>query len=364
MVKALIVVTAMSLVASGCSGQGEVRKKGSTVVIAEDVKSESALADGSLIVERQTDIKIETEINNLPYKQPVTADVITYNENGKLFSLDLAKGTTQKVAEHEALTVSENGLWALSFENEEGELYLHDLVNKKMKVLKNAAPVENRFLDNEVFYRYFTTEKIVQVNPETNDSKTWDMSEFEKYSLDYMEKQNGITYIAAESKKDGYGIYQLLENEKVKHVLSVPKASDISDFSMLADDSIIFQGTVEEKDGVFHWDKQDDNVQKIISAGEDQEGKWISFYKLSPDKSKILYDMPVQVGGLYKSNVYMAELVDGELVNSTRIMENADLYSTISFSSGWNNDSKTVYIKTISSTEEYVGDIAIFRVKE
>lgn len=359
--KGLLFVAAMGLLASGCS----MPEKGKTVVIIEDVKSESALVDGNLKVERQTDIEIGREISNNPYRQPVKGDVIHYNEKGLLYSLDLPKGTPGKVADREAFTVSENGKWALSFENEEGELYVHNLQTGEMNMLENASPDDTRFLENDVFYRYFTTQTIVRVNPETNERETWDMSEFENYTLSYMAKEQDGLYIAAQSVTGGWGIYQLIENEVIENVWDLPNHKDeISDFSILDNGKLLFQGTVEGKNGVFYWNTENDELKKIISGGEDQEGKWISFYNLSPDKSKVLYDMPVQIGDDYKSNVYMAELIDGELVNSTRIMENADLYGVISLSGGWSIDSKKAYVKMTSSTSEFVGDIAVFQLNE
>lgn len=151
----------------------------------------------------------------------------------------------------------------------------------------------------------------------------------------------------------------------IKHVRSlVGNDNDISGFSILQDGAILFQGTVEGKDGIFYWGQQKQDVQRIISGGEDQEGKWINFYNLSPDQSKILYDMPVQVGDIYKSDIYMAELVEGKIVNHTRIMESVDLYNNISGAGAWSTDSKTAYIKTTSSTDEFVGNIAVFQVTE
>ena len=74
--------------------------------------------------------------------------------------------------------------------------------------------------------------------------------------------------------------------------------------------------------------------------------------------------MPVQVGEEYKSDIYVAELKDGELVDDTRIMDNVDVYGVISLSGGWSADSKTIYVKTGAESDEYVGDIAVFAVKE
>ena len=360
--KGMALLTAMSLLVGGCSTPSTQKEP---VVITDDVKSDSAVADGSLTVERQPDVEVFERITPEPYDQPVTDETIVYNKNEALYSMDLKEKTTEQVAEHEAFAVSENGKWALSFENEEGELYVHNLQSGEMKKLEDASPDDTQFLDNEVFYRYFTTQTIARVDPETDKRQTWDMSEFENYSLAYMVKNQELLYIAAESEKDGYGIYQLLDEGVIKNVLSLEGTeNDISDISILPGGSILFQGTMAGKDGIFHWDRQSGDIKKLLSAGEDQEGKFINFYNLSPDKSKLLYDMPVQVGEEYKSDIYVAELKDGELINDTRIMENTELYRAISFTGGWSADSNTIYIKTAVESEDYVGDIAVFEVTQ
>lgn len=360
--KSVALLTAMSLLVGGCSMPSAHEE---TIVINEDVKSESALADGSLVVERQPDVEVFERISHEPYDQPVTDETVKYNKDGVLYSMDLTKKTTEEVAVREAFTVSENGKWALSFENEEGELYVHNLQTGKMKKLENASPDDTQFLNNEVFYRYFTTQTIARVNPETDERETWDMSAFENYSLAYMAKDQDHLYIAAESEKDGYGVYELLSEGAIQRVFSLKGTeNDINDFSILPNGSVLFQGTIEGKDGIFHWNRQSEDVKKLLSGGEDQEGKWVNFYNLSPDKSKILYDMPVQVGEEYKSDIYVAELKDGELVDDTRIMDNVDVYGVISLSGGWSADSKTIYVKTGAESDEYVGDIAVFAVKE
>lgn len=360
--KSAAVVTVMTLLIGGCSMPGN---KEEAIVINEDVKSDSALADGRLLVESKPDVEVFERIVQEPSDQPVTDETITYNKDGALYSMDLSEKTTEEVAVREAFAVSENGKWALSFENEEGELYAHNLENGEMKKLEDASPDDTQFLDNDVFYRYFKTQTIARVNLETDERDTWDMGEFENYSLAYMAKDQDRLYITAESEKEGYGVYELLEEGAMQLVFGLKGTeNEISDFSILPDGSVLFQGTMAEKDGIFLRDHQTGDVTKLLSGGEDQEGKWINFYKLSPDKSKILYDMPVQVGEAYKSDIYVAKLEDGRLVDDTRIMENTELYKAISFSGGWSADSKMIYVKTADTPDEYVGRIAVFEVKE
>lgn len=363
--KALLLVAAMSLLAGGCSMPGEAKTQGTTVVINDDVKLESTLADGSLDVERQPDIEVVKRISHAPFDQPINKDVVTYNENGLLYSLDLSQGTEKKVADREAFMVSENGKWALSYDNKAQEVYAHNLLNGDKKLLENAGPDEILFVDEDIFYYHYKKEMIVRFDPEINQSQTWGMSRFQDYVLNYIEKENDVYYIVASSEKDGYGIYRLQEDGTIENVFSFQgEGKEMSNFSRLQDGSFLFEGMIDSELGIFYWDKQTKNVKKLLAGGEDEEGKWNSTYKLSPDESKILYDTPVQVGGEYRSNVYMAELVDGKLVNSTRIMENVDKYGVISYSGGWSADSKTAYVKTSLGKEDVVGNIAVFQVKE
>ena len=71
--KSVALVTAMSLLIGGCSMPSAQEE---TIVINEDVKSESALADGSLVVERQPDVEVFERIHPEPYDQPVTDETI------------------------------------------------------------------------------------------------------------------------------------------------------------------------------------------------------------------------------------------------------------------------------------------------
>ena len=53
---------------------------------------------------------------------------------------------------------------------------------------------------------------------------------------------------------------------------------------------------------------------------------------------------------------------DGQVTNSVRIMENADLSSVNSYSGDWSEDSNTAYITTSKDNHEHVGNIAVFKV--
>ena len=360
----IALIAMSSLLATGCSLQGKAETQ-KTVVINEDVQLESSLADSSLAVSRKPDIEIGKNILNRPFYQGISSEKINFNKNGVLYSLDIKKGEEKKVADREAFTISEDGNWALSYENNYRELYIHNLQSGDMKLLENASPEDARFIGDEVAYADYNTSVLTLINPKTNERATWNLSRFKDFSISSMTKENSNVYIAVGSEKDGYGIHRLIENQEIETIFNLSgRDTQVSDFTMLQDGSVIFQGTYDGKDGIFYLDQKTKDVQQLVSGGEDDEGKWVPFYNLSPDKSKIMFGMPVQIEHDYKVNIYMAELVEGQLTNSTRIMENADLNAVISISGDWSKDSKTAYIKTAAKNKENVGNIAVFQVNE
>lgn len=101
----------------------------------------------------------------------------------------------------------------------------------------------------------------------------------------------------------------------------------------------------------------------LVAGGQDEEGIWTPSYKLSPDKTKILFDTPVQVGEEYKTNVYAAEIKGGTLNNATRLIENGDLFAVISLAGAWSDDSKTAYIHTYHKDNFTFNTVEKFMIK-
>ncbi|MCG7335744.1 hypothetical protein MHZ95_10685 [Sporosarcina sp. ACRSM] len=367
--KGFVLLTAVSLLAAGCSTQGNAQTQ-ETVIVNEDVQLESSLADSTLEVSRLKDIEIGQTIENRGlYKgshneEWFLGDQLYYNKKDGLYSLDIVTKKEKKLAEQEVISVSNNGNWALT--QQEEKVHILNLQSGDMQWLEKASQWDVRFVSDDVAYYHSTTYQLNLFDVETQEEAVWDLSDFEGFTLSFIKKEMGNMYIAAHSEKNGYGVYQLKDQGQIAAVANFGgDDTQFNDFNLLQDGSLLFNGTYDGKTGIYYWDKKTKAVQQLVSGGKDSEGIWVPFYNLSPDESKIMFDMPVQIEGDFKTNVYMAEIADGQLTNSVRIMENTDdLYAVISLSGHWSEDSKTAYITTSKDDHEHVGDIAVFQLKE
>lgn len=351
-------VALASLVVAGCSVQGSAETP-ETIVINEDVQLESSLADSSLDVSRQQDIEVGRKIAYKGSIRESNDKKMYFNENGKLHSLDLRTGEEQQLAEREAFDVSENSNWAMSYE--EGEISIHNLKNGKMQLLGNGSPEDPTFIGDKAAYFDYNAQQLIEMSMEKDETAAWDLSNYPDATIFSIKKVGDDVYLAARDE-EGFSIHRLGNQGEITSVVNFEgKGTSFSEFDILQNGSVIFNGDYGGKTGIFYWDKETNDMQLLVSGGKDKEGIWTPFYKLSPDESKILFDTPVQIEDDFKTNVYMAELVDGQLTNSVRIMENADLYSVITYSGHWSEDSKTAYITTVKDTE-YIGNIAVFNV--
>ncbi len=368
--KGLALLAMTSLVVAGCSAQGSAKTQ-ETVIINEDVQLESSLADSSLEVSRQQDIEVGRNIKNSTLHKEFLGKEIYFNENGGLYSLDINTGDEKKLVNREVISISNDGNRALSFQGE--EVFVHNLQNGERtspgkESMKKPHYSEYSFAEDEgnaVVHFDYKTNIVSLIDVETNKIATWDLRGFDTGEISLSKHVKGEVFITARYEEAGFGIYQLNAQGGI-NTLIVPSGKDTSfvEFDMLQNGSVIFNGTYGGKTGVFYWDEKTNDVQLLVSGGKSSEGIWVPSYNLSPDESKILFNTSVQVEENFKLNIYMAELVDGQLANSVRIMENADLYSVISLSGHWSKDSNTAYIVTSKDDHKYIGNIAVFKVND
>jgi hypothetical protein len=174
---------------------------------------------------------------------------------------------------------------------------------------------------------------------------------------------NGI-YVTGENQDGEYGLYQILDGDEIKPVTRLDNSLMVDSYDFLSPTSIIFSGEVNQQTGIYIKDLTKDEAKLLVAGGEDEEGRWTPTFKLSPDKRKILFDTPVQVGEEYKTNVYVAEITEEELVNTARLIENGDLFAVISLSGNWSADSKTAYVFTHNKEDFTVRTIEKFIIGE
>lgn len=354
-------VALASLVVAGCSPQGNAEMQ-ETIVINEDVQLESSLADSSLDVSRQQDIEVGRKITYSGSIRESNDKQMYFNENGKLHSLDLRTGEEQQLAEREAFDVSENRNWAMSYED--GEIFSHNLKNGEMQLLGKGSPEDSTFIGDKAAYFDYNAQQLIEMSMEKDEMAAWDLSNYPDATISSIRKIGDDVYLAARGEEEGFSIHRLGNQGKIIPVVNLEgKGTSFSYFDILQNGSVIFNGDYNGKTGIFYWDQKTNGVQLLVSGGKSKEGIWTPFYNLSPDESKILFDTPVQIGDDFKTNVYMAELVGGQLTNSVRIMENANLHAVISYSGDWSEDSKTAYITTGKDNGD-IGNIAVFKVND
>ena len=360
----IAVLTISSMIAAGCTLNGDASSK--TVTISEDVKLESALTDGSIIAKHDGSIPIDVEVNYTGFK----GNNLFYNQNKATYHLDLETMKKEKIADEPFYLLSENGKRALSLVNE--KFYVLDFqTNTKQFIGTGSEEYMTYFGDEEGSTVIQIIDKesdmvIEKTNLATEQKTSWtisDMFEWDGLSISSFQTSSNGVYIVGNSLQEGYGFYHLTENGEMEQLSPLEKIDSIDRYHFLDEETIIFNDTYNGKSGIYTLNLKTEQVTQLVAGGEDEEGIWIPFYKLSPDKSKILFDAPVQVGKEYKTNVYIAELVNGKVSNPSLIMQNADLYAVISHTGYWSQDSNTVYISTTIPGKETIDTIEVFQVQ-
>lgn len=161
--------------------------------------------------------------------------------------------------------------------------------------------------------------------------------------------------MAAHSKKDGYGIYELSFDHQKKAIVQFPSKKQSSDtltgFDLInGGKTVIFNGTYDGEPGIFFYDVDKKTLTKVVSGGVDKEGQWAPFYSLSPDGTKIVFGNIARDKDTVKNDVYVADVTGGGLSQAIRIMENVKMPAVISLMAHWSDDSGKLYIKMPAST--------------
>ncbi|MCG7346166.1 hypothetical protein MHZ92_18820 [Sporosarcina sp. ACRSL] len=360
----IAVLALSSMIAAGCTISGEATSK--TVTISEDVKLQSALTDGSLNVKHEGSIPIEVEANYTGFK----GDQLFYNQNKATYRLKLETMKKEKIADEPFYLLSEDGQRALSLVN--GEFYVLDFeLNTKQFIGTGSA-------EHMTYFGNSNGSTVIQIihkesdillektNLSTDQKTSWkisDMFDWDGLSISSFQTSSNGVYIVGKSLQEGYGFYHLTEKGEMEQLSPLEKIDSIDRYHFLDEETIIFNDVYNGKSGIYTLNLKTEQVTQLIAGGEDEEGVWVPFYKLSPDKSKILFDAPVQVGKEYKANVYIAELANGQISNSSLIMQNADLYAVIAYTGYWSEDSNTVFISTSTPGNEMIDTVEVFQVQ-
>ncbi|HHY20492.1 MAG TPA: hypothetical protein GX525_01125 [Bacilli bacterium] len=356
---------------TGCSLSGEALSP-PTIVINENVELESSLADSYLELTREADLTFNQAITFRELSK-IDEKYALYNQKNRFYKYDFENGSMTKLVDKEISTISEDGTKALAITTNAAFVYhLDTMEEKKIDV---TGKDELFFVDKKGdFVGYFdsaeATANIIDVN--TNRKIVYELDNYftvENMMISKIIMEGDSMYLSIHTQKDGYNIYKIDANKQAKALLPSTK-NDIllADFDVLADGRVIFDGFYGEGSGLFLFNPNNKQVKQLIAGGKDSEGKWTPSFKLSPDGTKIMFDMPVQVMGKFKTNIYMAELHDEKVVNSMRILEQVDTPAVISIVGFWSADSTTALIAlSDEDAKEYdrtiVEQIAVFKLQ-
>lgn len=360
----IAVLTVASIMVAACSLSGEANIQ-KTVTINEDVQLDSSLADSNLAVAHTSTIPVTENADFRSFR----GEHIYYTKNGATNTLNLHTQAESKLADQEFFALSENGNRALS--RIDDRMYVLDFATKTEKLIEEGSEEYLYFADDEgkeIFYVEFRDKfQIHVINVDSSEVETWDLTnifKWDNFSLSSIKKGDKGIYVVGDSIENGYGLYHLNHDRELKTISNLTDIESMNQYDCIDSTKIIFNDFYKGKTGVYLLNLESNEVTQLVAGGKSAEGIWTPSYKLSPDKSKILFGTSVQVGDEYKNNIYMAELVDDQLVNTVRIMENVDLGAVISYSGHWSSDSKTAYISTSKPGSMIINAIEVFTIQE
>lgn len=342
-----------------------------TVIITEDVRLESSLSDSAIGVSHEGTIPVEIPISETSNYTGFLGNQIIFNRDGVTNQVSIPELEESEIGAREFNEVSENGKRALSRDG--AQVYVMDLESGTEKEIGSGAEMDEYYFadaeGNEVIHISQTSSKIQVQVIEVDSLKiaSWDLThqfELDSLVLSNVHRDTDGIYVTGTSVERGFGLYHLNLDGEMKTVSTLPDVDEgLESYDFIESNKIIFNHTYKGKSGIYLMDLLSNEATQLVAGGEDVEGIWTPFYKLSPDKEKLLFDTPVQVGDGYKTNIYMAEIIDGKLANEVQIMGNADLYAVISLAGAWSADSKTAYVGTTTAADKFIDAVEIFTIQ-
>lgn len=235
------------------------------------------------------------------------------------------------------------------------------VLDTKWKVLVNN-PYKNygiSQMDMYQMYAYskkYNTGEIYLLYPINDDLKVSLIPSF------YSEDGQDIYIIGKKYKKELYaeGIFKVNSNtEKIEEVFLLPYVDtkstdyrkysgiigDVTDYYIFEDgNKIMFSGTIEGVDGTYIYNVEDNKFYNVIPhtvTGE--EGSYVSFVWLSPDKTKVIYMNRAIEDDEEHWNLYAANVNGSSLTNRMCIYKDINLCGE---NVVWSPDSKKILFFT------------------
>jgi len=345
---------ALASILAGCSQTSEAQTE-HTVTTEENVQLISSLDDSTLQVQHET-ISFPKGVSTNTAYSGFLGPQFYFNTDDGIYVFNVESETYEKVADGSFDGIAENGQRALTSIND--VTYVVDFKSMKKTKITTSNFNDLIFFANDegskVFYiTYENPEEIIfdLIDVETKAKQSWSVKG-NNFTLTAKKAEDGI-YVVGEIGDSEYGIYQIKDNQEVVKITDLDNSSMFDAFYFLSETKIIFSGSVDNQTGIYMKDINTDKTTLLVAGGKSKEGIWTPTFSLSPDKSKILFDTPVQVGEEFKGDIYVAELSieDKQLKNTTRLIEHGDLFAVVAYSGKWSMDSKTAYIATYNKED-------------
>lgn len=356
---------------AGCAFKGWSARADSTVILSQDVLRQSTLEDRTVKMPQSREISLQqpTEYGDI---MAIDGQHILYRKDHALYTMDMNGTNPQLLAKLDASEASRDGKKVMCLEKD--QYFVYDLKSKSKTPLikKQNQDGEPYFVDEKgeyVSYFDFKHSNLNIIDTRTSETHALDFKKLftlENFMLEDVKVYQDRVYVAAHTKKDGYGIYELSFDGHKKAIVKYPPEKQDSDtlagFDLICGGkTVIFNGTYDDESGIFFYDVDKKSLTKVISGGSDKEGQWTPFYSLSPDGTKIVFENILRDKNSVKSDIYVADITDGGLSQAIRIMENANMPAVISLMAHWSDDSSKLYIKMPSSQD---GSGPIDKIKE
>ncbi len=349
-IKGLLGLTIALSTLSGCQLMDRANGEGKTVIVYDNVTSQSTMADAEVAVSQAEQVTLKERVT---YGQllKISNEGLLYTKENSLFKSDSSNENNSMLAELQAKQLSKDGTKALSIMN--SEAFVYDFSTEKtVKVATiNNTDGDVTFADPQgkyITYYDFNTSHYVFVDTETQERVTLNYKELfnlENSSFGSPKIYNGAIYFSFYNQKEGQAIYRLSLDSKKDVVLSFPHEQDgIGQFELLNDHTLIFNGVYHNEPGIFLYDIANEEINKLVSGGRDSEGTWTPSYSVSPDGSKLLFDTVVYENDKHLNNVYIATLEENKLLRSIRLMEKVETPAVIQVLAHWDETSSAFYI--------------------
>lgn len=345
---------------AGCAFKEHPAKTDSVVILSQDVLQQSIIEDKTVKMPQSHEISLQQSIG---YRDILAIDGqnILFHKGHALYTMDMNGSNPRLLANLDVKEASRDGKKVMYLDKD--QYFLYDLKSKSKKPLikKQGQAGEPYFADEKgeyVSYFDFKHSNLNVIDTQTSETHALDFKKLftlENFMLQDVKVYQGKVYVAAYSKKDGYGIYELSFDHQKKAIVQFPSKKQSSDtlagFDLInGGKTVIFNGTYDGEPGIFFYDVDKKTLTKVVSGGVDKEGQWAPFYSLSPDGTKIVFGNIARDKDTVKNDVYVADVTGGGLSQAIRIMENVKMPAVISLMAHWSDDSGKLYIKMPVST--------------